>query len=42
VHDFSQQSGKESKHAALRRLMATINQVEGITLPATSQIVNNK
>jgi hypothetical protein len=22
--------------------MATINQVEGITLPATSQIVNNK
>ena len=43
VSEFSQKN-KESKHSALRRLMTTINNVEGgeVSLASTSQIVNTK
>ena len=43
VTEFSQKD-KESKHSALRRLMTTINDLEGgeVSLKSTSQIVNTK
>lgn len=43
VAQFSQKD-KESKHSALRRLMTTINNIDGgeVSLKTTSQIVNTK